>query len=165
MKRILITAGLALLLAGCATSTMMVGQARPPIDPSQVRIYHAPPPGGYEQIAVIETASGPVTYGEQNKLNAVLNNLREEAAKVGANGVLLQGTTEGYGGTSVGVGASGGSWGGSSYSGGGIGVSVSPRPKYANGIAIYVANPPPESWTPQVPPIHMPPDIDAGSGD
>ncbi len=151
MVRAMLAMGMALLLASCATSSMLVGQPRPPIDPSQVRIYNAPPPGGFEEIAVIETASGPVTYGEQNKLNAVLQNLREEAAKVGANGVLLQGTANGYGGTSVGVGAGGGSYRGSGFSSGGIGVSISPRTKYATGTAIYVPNPPPENWQPMLP--------------
>jgi hypothetical protein len=39
------------------------------------------------------------------------------------------------------VGAGGGRVGGSSFSGGGVGINVSPRQKYARGIAIYVANP------------------------
>ncbi|QDH71396.1 hypothetical protein [Marilutibacter alkalisoli] len=138
-----VIAATVLLLSACSTSSMLVGQARPPIDVSQVRIYHAPPAVPYEQIAVIETASGPVTYGEQNKLNAVLDKLRREAAKFGANGVLLQGTANGYGGTSVGVGTGVGRFGGRSYTSGGVGVSVSPRPKYATGIAIHVPNPPP----------------------
>ncbi|MCF7222850.1 DUF4156 domain-containing protein [Marilutibacter chinensis] len=148
MIRASVVAATALLLSACATSHMLVGQPRPPIDASQVRIYHAPPPGRYEQIAVIETASGPVTYGEQNKLNAVLNNLRKEAAKLGANGVLLQGTGDGYGGTSVGVGTGVGRYGGHTYSSGGIGVSISPRTKHATGIAIHVPNPPPVSTPP-----------------
>lgn len=143
MIRAIVLAASAALLSACATSHMLVGQPRPPIDVSQVRVYHAPPPGGYEQIAVIETASGPVTYGEQNKLNAVLNNLRQEAAKLGANGVLLQGTADGYGGTSVGVGTGVGRFGGRSYTSGGVGVSISPRTKHATGIAIHVPNPPP----------------------
>ncbi|AWV08791.1 hypothetical protein [Marilutibacter maris] len=143
MIRAIVLAATTVLLSACATSHMLVGQPRPPIDVAQVRVYHAPPPGGFEQIAVIETASGPVTYGEQNKLNAVLNNLRKEAAKLGANGVLLQGTADGYGGTSVGVGTGVGRYGGHSYSSGGIGVSISPRTKHATGIAIHVPNPPP----------------------
>lgn len=165
MIRAMFAAALTVLLAACATSSMMVGQARPPIDPSQVRIYNSPPPGGFEEIAVIETASGPVTYGEQNKLNAVLQNLREEAAKVGANGVLLQGTANGYGGTSVGVGAGGGSYGGSGFSSGGIGVSISPKTKYATGTAIYVPNPPPENWQPMVPGSLEPATAPEPSGD
>lgn len=143
MIRAIVLAAAVTLLSACATSHMLVGQPRPPIDVSQVRVYHVPPPGGYEQIAVIETASGPVTYGEQNKLNAVLNNLRKEAARLGANGVLLQGTADGYGGTSIGVGTGVGRYGGHTYGSGGIGVSISPRAKHATGIAIHVSDPPP----------------------
>jgi hypothetical protein len=131
------------LLAACATSAMVTGRVRPPIDPAQVRIYQVPPPGGFEEIAQLETQSGAFTYGEQNKLNSVLANLRKEAAKLGANGVLLVGTENGYGGGGTSVGVSGGSFGSHSYGGVGVGVDITPKKKYAHGIAIYVPNPPP----------------------
>ncbi|WP_149195288.1 hypothetical protein [Luteimonas suaedae] len=140
----------ALAAAGCATSHVLTGTPRPPIDPAQVRIYHGPPPGGYEEIAILETASGAFTYGEQNKTDSVLRKLREEAASLGANGVLFQGSADGYGGGGVSVGAGGGRVGGSSFSGAGVGVNISPRQKHASGIAIYVPNPPPQ--TAPVPP-------------
>jgi hypothetical protein len=131
------------LLAACATSAMVTGRVRPPIDPAQVRIYQVPPPGGFEEIAQLETQSGAFTYGEQNKLNSVLANLRKEAAKLGANGVLLVGTENGYGGGGTSVGGSGGSVGSHGYGGVGGGVDITPKKKYAHGIAIYVPNPPP----------------------
>ena len=131
------------LLAACASSAMITGRVRPPIDPAQVRIYQVPPPGGFEEIAQLETQSGALTYGEQNKLNSVLANLRREAAKLGANGVLLVGTENGQGGSGTSVGVSGGSIGGHGYGGVGVGVDITPKKKYAHGIAIYVPNPPP----------------------
>lgn len=142
---LVLLAGVLALATGCAsTSKVMLGQARPAIAPEQVRVYLAPPPGRYTEIAVLETSSGGFTYGEQNKMNAVIANLRREAASLGANGVLLQATDDGYGGGSnVGVGIGGGRFGGSSHVGGGVGISVSPTRKYARGIAIHVANPPP----------------------
>ena len=143
MLRILTAALLALALAACATSHIMTGQARAPIDPSQVRVYFDPPPAGYEEIALLETRSGAYTYGEQNKSDQVIEKLRIEAAKLGANGVLFQGTSDSWGGSGVSVGAGGGRYGGSSFSSGGIGVSISPTQKYARGVAIFVANPPP----------------------
>lgn len=133
----------ALALAGCATSHVLTGTPRPPIDAAQVRIYHSPPPGGYEEIAILDTSSGGFTWGEQNKIDAVLRNLREEAAKLGANGVLFQGTADGYGSGGMSVGAGGGRIGRSSFGGVGVGVNVSPRQKHAGGIAIYVPDPPP----------------------
>ncbi len=134
-------------LAACATSYQLTGTPRPPIDPSQVRIYYGPPSSGYEEIARLNTSSGAFTYGEQNKTDAVLAKLRSEAARLGANGILFQGTADGHGGSGVSIGAGGGriSGGGSSFrtSGVGVGVNVSPRQKYASGIAIHVPNPPP----------------------
>lgn len=132
-----------LVLAGCATSAMVTGRVRPPIDPAQVRVYTVPPPGGFEQIAQLESQSGALVYGEQNKLNSVLSNLRKQAAKLGANGVLLVGTENGVGGGGTSVGVGGGSFGGHGYGGASVGVDITPRKKYGHGIAIYVPNPPP----------------------
>lgn len=151
----LLAAGL-LVLAACATSHVLTGTPRPPIDPAQVRLYYGPPAGGYEEIALLETSSGAFTYGEQNKTDAVLAKLRREAARLGANGILFQGTSDGYGGGGVSVGAGGGrvsgSGGGFRTSGIGVGVNISPRPKYARGIAIHVPNPPPLPPPPPPPP-------------
>ena len=94
-----------LLLAGCASSHILTGTPRPPIDPSQVRVYYGSPGVPYEEIALLETSSGPLTYGEQNKTDSVMRKLREEAASLGANGILFQGTAEGPGGGGVSVGA------------------------------------------------------------
>ena len=127
-----------LLLAGCtSTSKLMVGAARPALSPDQVQLYTAPPQH-YQEIAVLETASGAFTYGEQNKMDAVIAHLKAAAAQVGANGVLLQETASGYGGSSVGVGGSSGHWGGSSGSSVGVGVSISPTQKHARAVAIWV---------------------------
>ncbi|HST45378.1 MAG TPA: hypothetical protein VLK29_09160 [Luteimonas sp.] len=140
------------LLAACATSHMITGTPRAPIDPAQVRIYYGPPPGGYEEIARLETSSGAFTYGEQNKSDSVLAKLRGEAARLGANGILFQGTQDGYGGGGASVGLGGGRIGGSGFSSAGVGVNISPRQKYASGIAVYVANPPPDQAPAQAPP-------------
>lgn len=142
--RALATAALfAVMLGGCAsTSKVMISPPRPAIAPEQVRIYFAPPPGRYVEIALLETSSGAFTYGEQNKMDSVLGKLRVEAARLGANGVLLQDTASGHGGSSVGVGVGGGSFGGRSHVGGGVGVSISPTQKFARAIAIHVDNPP-----------------------
>ena len=132
------------LVTGCAiTSKVMLSPMRPALAAEQVRVYFSPPPGRYVEIAMLETSSGAFTYGEQNKMNSVLTKLRVEAARLGANGVLVQDTVNGYGGSSVGVGVGGGRFGGRSHVGGGVGVSISPTPKYARAIAIHVANPPP----------------------
>ena len=141
------------LLAGCASSHVLTGTPRAPIEPSQVRIYHGPPPGQYEEIAILNTSSGALTYGEQNKINSVLDKLRREAASLGANGVLFQGTADGdRGGSGVSVGGGVGRGGGRSFSSAGVGVNISPSQKYASGIAIWVANPPPADAVQTPPP-------------
>ncbi|NUS37963.1 MAG: hypothetical protein HOQ02_02935 [Lysobacter sp.] len=126
------------LLAGCAsTSKVMLGHARAPIAPEQVRVYNQPPPR-YHEIALLETQSGSFTYGEQNKMNAVLDHLRKAAAELGANGVLLQEQGNDYRGGGVGVGVGGGRFGGHTSVGGGVGIDISPTQKHARAIAIYV---------------------------
>ena len=127
------------LLGGCATTShVMISPARPALAPEQVQVYTAPPPR-YIEIALLETSSGPFTYGEQNKTNAVIANLRREAASLGANGVLLEGMASGANGGRVNVGVGGGSFGGHSRIGGGVGVDISPTQKHARATAIYVA--------------------------
>jgi hypothetical protein len=141
LRTLLIAAAL-LLLAGCATSHVLTGQPRPPIDPAQVHVYFDPPPG-YQEIARLQTSSGAFAFGDQAKLEGVLRNLRAEAARLGANGVLVLDTADGYGGTGVSVGGGGGRYGGRSYSGAGVGVTISPTRKHARAIAIHVPGPPP----------------------
>lgn len=129
----------AVLLAGCATTShVMLSPARPAIAPAQVRVYFTPPPGRYVEIALLDTASGPFTYGEQNKMDKVMARLRTEAASLGANGVLVQGMANGYRGGGVNVGVGGGSIGGHTRIGGGVGVDISPTQKHAQAIAILV---------------------------
>ena len=78
----------ALMLSGCAgSSKVMVGQARPPIDPSQVRIYTSVPPGSQE-IAQIESSSA-IGFGTQGQTDSAVTRLKTEAAALGANGVVL----------------------------------------------------------------------------
>jgi len=129
----------ALLLAGCAgTSRLMISPARPAIAPEQVQVYMQPPQGRYVEIALLETASGPLTYGEQNKTDAVIEKLRAEAARLGANGILLQGMGSSYRGGRVNVGVGGGRYSGHTRIGGGVGVDISPTPKHAQARAIFV---------------------------
>ena len=127
-----------LLLAACAgTSQVLIGHARAPIAPEQVRVYHQPPPR-YHEIALLETQSGAFTYGEQNKMDAVLDHLRKAAAGLGANGVLLQAQGNEPRGGGVGVGIGGGHFGHHTGVSGGVGVDISPARKHAQAIAIYV---------------------------
>jgi len=80
-----------IVLFGCATgSTIITGEARPAIDPSMVRIY-LDPPTQFETIGLIE-ASSDVEFSRQAAQDRVINELRNRAAGIGANGILLVGT-------------------------------------------------------------------------
>ena len=122
------------MLAGCASaSKVMLGQARPPIDPSQVQVYSAPPPGSVE-IAQLEATSA-VGFGTQGQTNAAVARLKAEAAKLGANGVVLVGVGA-SGQSPVGMSVGAGSYGG--HVGGGIGIGIPTQQKKAAGVAIWV---------------------------
>jgi len=79
-------------IAGCVTSHVMVGRARPPISPDQVQIYLHPPAGKYEEIALLDTSSrNSFSITAQGKTNAVMQRLKAEAGSLGENGILLNG--------------------------------------------------------------------------
>lgn len=121
------------LLAACAGSHVITGQVRAPIDPSEVTIY-AVPPAKFEEIAIIDASSQmSLAITEQGNMDVVMKRLKEKAAALGANGVLLQGTGSANTG---GVGAGGGGFGGSSVYG--VGLSASINNKIGHGLAIYV---------------------------
>jgi len=76
------------VLFSCATgSAIITGQVRPAIDPTEVKIY-LEPPKQYETIGIVE-ASSDVEHSTQAAQDRVINELKKQAAKIGANGVLL----------------------------------------------------------------------------
>ena len=125
-------------IAGCVTSHVMVGRARPPISPDQVQIYLHPPAGKYEEIALLDTSSrNSFSITAQGKTNAVIQRLKKEAASLGANGILLGGVGDQAAG-SLGSGFGGGTVSGHSAFGVGIGSSATVFQKKGDGMAIYV---------------------------
>ena len=124
-------------LVGCATTSHVItGKPRAPIDPAQVTLYFSAPPN-YEEIAVIEASSqSSFSFGDQKKMDAVIERLKKEAASLGANGVLLQRTGSDGGGGSVGAGVSKGVGGGGVSIG--TGIFTTSANKTGRGLAIYV---------------------------
>jgi hypothetical protein len=116
----------------------MIGRARPPISPDSVQIYTRPPNAHYEEIARLQTSSGgSFSFTAQRKTDAVIQRLKAEAAKLGANGVLLEGLGERTSG-SIGTGGGSESYSGGSSFGGGVGVNFGLTQKVGGGVAIYV---------------------------
>ncbi|MFT4198906.1 MAG: hypothetical protein QM601_13580 [Pseudoxanthomonas sp.] len=137
MKPSFLAAGLLLGLAGCAgASKVMLAPARAPVDPASVRIYASVPPGAV-QIAQIESKSA-IGFGTQGQTDAAVARLKAEAAKLGANGIVLVGV--GSGGSPVGLSVGAGGYG--PHGGGGLGLGIPTTQKQAAGVAIWV---PPEA--------------------
>lgn len=128
-----ILVGLVALCTGCASTHVLVGETRPPISPGQVKLYLSPP-SDYEEIALVEASSrSSWAITQQGKMNKAIERLKEEAASLGANGVLLRGSGS-EAGPSVNTGTATFS-GNTAY---GTGVSAPVIHKAASGIAIYV---------------------------
>jgi type IV pilus biogenesis protein CpaD/CtpE len=133
--RILVSLAAAAALSGCASSHVLVGNARPRISPDEVRIYLSPP-AEYEEIALLSAADTGAFPSQQGRMNKIMKRLRKEAAKLGANGILLSGvSSEVVGslnnGTAIAMGTT-------AY---GTGVSTAVVQKTGTGIAIYVKTP------------------------
>ena len=129
----------ALLLVGCSTSShVLTGTARPPISPDSVKIYHEPPQVKYESIATVSASSqGSFALGSQQNTDAAIARLKQEAAKLGANGIVLKDIQDQHSG-SIGIGVGGSSYGSGSSTGAGMGGSSAVTNKVVNGLAIYV---------------------------
>ena len=106
-KAIIIMAALVLMAMGCATgSTVLIGTARPAIEPDQVKLY-LEAPTSFEVIGLVE-ASSDSGWTAQGSMDYAIEELKNQAAKIGANGVLLDSTGSKSSGT-VGF-YSGGVW-------------------------------------------------------
>src|SRR5882724_12327346 len=137
---------LAMGLAACAPSShILVGTARPPISPSDVKIYLQPPPS-FEQIAILNaSANSMFGTGGQGTVDKVIQRLKEQAAKLGANGIILEGMSDRQTG-SLGGGSGSSSYSGNSAVGVGVGGSLGIFKKTGQGRAIFV--PPGPATTP-----------------
>jgi hypothetical protein len=111
------TLAVACLICGCATRPIIVGHVRPPISPEAVRVYRVPP-RHFERIAIIDSPAGTSwIFPDRPSMELGISRLREQAASLGANGILLQRVYDvSAGGLAIGVGGFG--YGGHSFYGG-----------------------------------------------
>ena len=122
--RVIIMVLLFSVLFGCASSSVVItGQVRPAINSSEVTVY-LDPPAQYETIGLIE-ASSDVEFSSQAAMDRVINELKIQAAKIGANGILLLNMGTGDSGTS-------------GFYSGGIYYTMTSKTKIARAKAIYV---------------------------
>ncbi len=77
-----------LILNACASgSAIVTGKARGPIDPKLVILY-LEPPVKYETIGLVN-ASSDSGFTAQGDMDYAVEELKNQAAKIGANGILL----------------------------------------------------------------------------
>ncbi len=75
-------------ISGCTTGTAVVtGQERSPIDPAAVTLY-IEPPSHYEVVGIVEAASGVFLFYDKTAEERAFAELKEQAARIGANGVI-----------------------------------------------------------------------------
>ena len=80
-----------ILLSSCASgSYILTGQKRDPINPSLVKLYTAQPKQ-YEVIGIVNSSSDS-GWTQQGDMDLAVSELKKQAAKLGANGILLTGT-------------------------------------------------------------------------
>lgn len=141
-----------MLLSACATSYVLVGPKHEAISPDQVRVL-LEPPAQYETIALLQTSdmAGKPCFTAQCKTDKVMDRLKSQAAKLGANAILLQDMGAQYAGS---VGSSFGSarYGHGYAYGSAIGVSTAIMSETGKALAIYVPA------DPMMTPGYVPPD-------
>jgi hypothetical protein len=137
LRKIAGTAAAAALLA-CAPVPVLVGTVHPPLPPADVQILLEPPTRPYEPIAVLTASSKyGFAFSAQRKDDIVMQRLKEQAARLGANGVLLEEIANDPDASSI------ASWVGTAYTGSrgnldlGIGTSLA-SPRFGRGTAIYL---------------------------
>ncbi|HEY2686104.1 MAG TPA: hypothetical protein VGI93_21520 [Steroidobacteraceae bacterium] len=125
-------------LVACASGApQMMGAARAPIAPEQVVIYPAPP-ANYEKIAILTASSkSAFTPGGQKSIDKVVEKLKDQAAKLGANGLILQDFSDRQS-ASIGTGVGSQTYTHNASVGVGVGGGVGIFKKTGQGVAIYV---------------------------
>ncbi|GIU49095.1 hypothetical protein [Shewanella algidipiscicola] len=131
------------ITSGCTImdgNAIVTGNTRPAISANEVRLYRSAPEE-FEEIAIVSASAGHDFKKSSTLMNEAIQRLKEEAAKVGANGVILTNINERdapsvtttYGSaTATGT-------GGSAYATGSA-TSVNRGDAYTrlNGVAVYV---------------------------
>jgi hypothetical protein len=130
MQNTVVVLAFVVMLSACASSSsIVVGTVHPAIQPAAVKLY-LEPPKSYEKVALLESSSkASFTVTDQGKTNKMIERLKEEAAKLGANGVLLTGSGSQQVGGAVFI---------PFATGGGMMAPAGGEHKTGTGIAIYV---------------------------
>ena len=125
-------------LAACVTSHQLIGTAREPVSADRVQLYTEVPHLPYERIAVVSASSKRSwSFTSEGKAEVVVRRLKEEAAKLGANGVLLEGISD-EPGAAIGADVGTGYEGPRGTIDVGVGASTLLLQRYGRAVAIYL---------------------------
>ena len=87
----ILLSSIVIFFMGCASGTaILTGTKRTPTNPEQIKLY-VKPPKHYQVIGIVK-ASSDMGLTEQMSLDYAVKELKNQAAKLGANGVLLTST-------------------------------------------------------------------------
>jgi len=128
-------------LTACGPTHVLIGTTHAPVAPGTVRLYLEPIPRKYEEIAIVDASSrGSFSFTYEGKAEVVIDRLKEEAARLGANGILLQELTDTAAG-SVGADVSAILPGDRGSIGVGLNGAGLFSPRFGRAIAVYVPAP------------------------
>ncbi len=144
LRRIVVLAFAAALVACATSSEVLTGAARPPILPSAVRVY-TQAPGSFEEIAVLGASRKSVSSaGGVRAIAKMIETMRAQAAELGANGLLLEDFSDSDP-FAIGTGVGSQTYTHNASINVGVGGSLGVVKKIAKARAIFV--PPPHSGT------------------
>lgn len=133
MKFFLLTVGVALCFSGCVIqsgSHIRTGEIRQPTNEQDVKLY-LEEPKNYKVLGLVNGEGSHAFVTDQHRMNVAISRMKKEAAKLGANGVLIQDTGK--------VSAKHGVYQEMNNGfGGKVGISSRANDSIAKGIAIYV---------------------------
>ena len=158
MRHPLLLTVFAIALTACAAAppaVVMTGTARPPISPDQVAVLSQPPPQ-FESIAIINASGKSVNPAGQAAFDTVVARLKQQAAQLGANAVILEGFSDRQT-ASIGTGVGSTSYSSHSAVGVGVGGGFGIYRKTAHGRAIYIPPGAPQPLMAPPPPPSPPP--------
>ena len=140
---ILILSLSAFLITGCTImdgNAIVIGNTRAATSSVEVRLYRTAP-ANFEKIAIVSASAGHDFQKSSSLMNAAIERIKQEAAKVGANGVILTVINERDAPTvttSYGYATASGTGGSAFASGVATGVNRGDAYTRLKGVAIYV---------------------------
>jgi hypothetical protein len=131
---------MACALVACATSSqVLTGAPRSPVSPSAVRVY-TQAPQSFEEIAVLNASRKSVTSaGGERAIARMIEEMRTQAAKLGANGLLLENFSDSDP-FAIGTGVSSQTYTHNASINAGVGGSLGVVRKMAEARAIFVSS-------------------------